>query len=395
MFPTTSAADDIEANLLLTAALQAGFTGGFFVDFPHASAAKKFYLCLEKGPTDSLGDAPRDRAGTDLSMHSCPLAWPSQACCMLTWTAHMQRSALEDTCSSRNAASVLPVEARLRADHTLLGKRTLRMLRRCMGGGPNPSRQTSNSVGAPQESKYIATDAIIVHPGLVPCGGVLLLQTRRLEGAQTALPKAKPSQGFEGNVGHITNASEAELELIHSLLGSTEGMGVLEKPSTRSMLVEESAMQAETWPACLTATLEQLAHGTTEGTFNAFLWIEPLPGSPSSDDLQGERPSPSWGKEEGGSSDFACALLRSQKLPPFLVLCWTHAEGGRAPDVASAVARLAAFCAAYNATVVGGDIVVSSSGSGRATSSGWVLYVSGLQELDAEELAALPRFFGG
>lgn len=46
-----------QAQMLTSAAMRAGFSGGLVVDFPHSTRAKKFFLCLMVGSSGALPQA--------------------------------------------------------------------------------------------------------------------------------------------------------------------------------------------------------------------------------------------------------------------------------------------------------------------------------------------------
>ena len=76
-------ADDAEAELLLSGACGAGFPLPLLcVDFPHATAAKKLFLCVRRQPE---GDAEREARAPESSSPACALAWPRRACCAAAW----------------------------------------------------------------------------------------------------------------------------------------------------------------------------------------------------------------------------------------------------------------------------------------------------------------------
>lgn len=50
-----------QAELITSAALRVGFSGGLVVDFPNSTRAKKYFLVLMAGPSD--GSMPRNREG--------------------------------------------------------------------------------------------------------------------------------------------------------------------------------------------------------------------------------------------------------------------------------------------------------------------------------------------
>jgi hypothetical protein len=68
-------AGDAEADQLIGGALSSGFLGGFFVDFPHSSSAKKYYICIQKVGN---GSGPGAAASLNPSTHCCNLAWPKR-----------------------------------------------------------------------------------------------------------------------------------------------------------------------------------------------------------------------------------------------------------------------------------------------------------------------------
>lgn len=62
-----------QVNMLLDTAKAEGFSGGLFVDFPHKGLAKKYFLCLSKGPM-SKGSSRQSEG--QMLRPSCPLALP-------------------------------------------------------------------------------------------------------------------------------------------------------------------------------------------------------------------------------------------------------------------------------------------------------------------------------
>ena len=76
--------DDAEAAMLLSAASGAGFVQPLLcVDFPHATAAKKLFLCVRR---QAEGDAASEACGPiEGSSPACALAWPRRACCAAAW----------------------------------------------------------------------------------------------------------------------------------------------------------------------------------------------------------------------------------------------------------------------------------------------------------------------
>ena len=76
--------DDSEAELLVSAASGAGLAQPLLcVDFPHATAAKKLFLCVRRlAEGDSAHEACRP---VESSSPACALAWPRRACCAAAW----------------------------------------------------------------------------------------------------------------------------------------------------------------------------------------------------------------------------------------------------------------------------------------------------------------------
>ena len=98
-------ADDAEAELLVSCASGAGFSLPLLcADFPHATAAKKLFLCVRRAPE---GDAEREAHLPESSIPACSLAWPRRACCSAAW---WQRTA----CAADGRAA----QQRLADEHT-------------------------------------------------------------------------------------------------------------------------------------------------------------------------------------------------------------------------------------------------------------------------------------
>ena len=62
-----------QAEMITTAALRVGFSGGLVVDYPNSTRAKKYFLVLAAGPPESLptpkgGDAEEAGAGRGVRM---------------------------------------------------------------------------------------------------------------------------------------------------------------------------------------------------------------------------------------------------------------------------------------------------------------------------------------
>ena len=55
-------ADSSQAEMLTSAAMRAGFSGGLVVDFPHSTRAKKYFLVLMVGGSAAM-PAPRGMSG--------------------------------------------------------------------------------------------------------------------------------------------------------------------------------------------------------------------------------------------------------------------------------------------------------------------------------------------
>ena len=56
---------DDQVNLIMSVATKAGFTGGLVVDYPNSKKAKKFYLCLMSGQSNSLNGKPPVALGSE------------------------------------------------------------------------------------------------------------------------------------------------------------------------------------------------------------------------------------------------------------------------------------------------------------------------------------------
>ena len=54
----------LQASMLTTAAMRAGFSGGLVIDFPHSTRAKKYFLVLMVGSAASVPQ-PRGLEGED------------------------------------------------------------------------------------------------------------------------------------------------------------------------------------------------------------------------------------------------------------------------------------------------------------------------------------------
>jgi 18S rRNA (guanine1575-N7)-methyltransferase len=54
-----------QAEMITTAALRVGFSGGLVVDYPNSTRAKKYFLVLAAGPPETL-PTPRSGDGTEI-----------------------------------------------------------------------------------------------------------------------------------------------------------------------------------------------------------------------------------------------------------------------------------------------------------------------------------------
>lgn len=145
-----------QGELLLRAAHANGFHAGLFIDFPHAHGSKKQFLCCQKSVQ-----------GENLSPRPCNLAWPAGGCCALGWLYWNRR--LTRKCDRNFSPEVLKIEARLRQEHSQIGKKALRLLARCC----NPGQLQVDSATASDEMVVLEFGGDAPDRAMVPCGGPL------------------------------------------------------------------------------------------------------------------------------------------------------------------------------------------------------------------------------
>jgi len=136
--------EDVE--LLQDSAREAGWCGTVHTAFPHATKAKKKFLCLQKH-------------GIETSYHACPLSWPFRTPC---------------GGSDR---------ARLRQEHAEFSNDSLRLLRRaCVGTAARMQTQTQSSTQSPTQEQAKYDVVSVTCSALVPCGGSLAVHVWGAEG---------------------------------------------------------------------------------------------------------------------------------------------------------------------------------------------------------------------
>lgn len=133
--------EDVE--LLQDSAREAGWCGTVMTAFPHATKAKKKFLCLQKH-------------GIETSYHACSLSWPFRTPC---------------GGSDR---------ARLRQEHAEFSNDSLRLLRRACVGTKTAARmqtqsqtQSQSATQSPTQEQAKYDVVSVTCSALVPCGGSL------------------------------------------------------------------------------------------------------------------------------------------------------------------------------------------------------------------------------
>jgi ubiquinone/menaquinone biosynthesis C-methylase UbiE len=121
---------DGDVDLLTNAAWQAGFIGNMYTCFPHASKAKKKFLCLYK--PHGLGRI----LDTGHSAAPCVLSWPYKNPCIVSWLQTMSRTAHCD-CSSYYD----DINNRMYREHVEYSTHAVRLLRRAGHAGLHLAHQ--------------------------------------------------------------------------------------------------------------------------------------------------------------------------------------------------------------------------------------------------------------
>jgi hypothetical protein len=158
-------------NILLEAARAAGFLAVYFMDYPHKSLAKKFYIILSKEKGEEI-ETNENSIEETLSVSCCNLAWPATACCSLPWLTWREGN---NPCAARLCA------AKVVQEHANTGKRTLRLLRHASsldGTLPPPTLllKSADNSGSTAQEESVFLEIAVPHQGFMPCGGPLMLQ---------------------------------------------------------------------------------------------------------------------------------------------------------------------------------------------------------------------------
>jgi hypothetical protein len=424
--------DDAQTALLLHSASAAGFDAGFFVDFPHNSSAKKYFVCLHLRASVADDGANADRAQRPppppppplLSTHSCNIAWPRSGSCVLRWTEHLA-GCIAAQQQEEAALSLTLIRARMQQEHATFGRRALRLLRRATAPEPLAAVNCGGDAlehrhGWQPLDRVVAIEAEVQHHGLTPCGGAVVVHITLLE-AHLAAPApcsaaAAPASNGHGGSGQANSNCGGDLfgdgatigwegapdddvdllpaaaEVVARSLGP--GAAVLDC-SVRPAPADVAAQLPRSWPAQLGSALRRLPPAK-----EAFFWVEPLwQPAPAGAGNALESAGPGAGAGAGAPSLEVlpgAAVLCAQKLPQQLVLCMRHDAAlgaGGERQVAAALAQVSALCAKLDANLVAVDLRCSGA-VGAGITSAWLLYVAGMQGADREELdAEVKRHF--
>lgn len=400
---------------MLSAARAAGFAAAFAVDFPHATPAKKYSICLHKGQRGAWtaakaahGAASGSGGGSSGEWRSCCLAWPRRGTCVLAWERHLSASGLD-------TEGLAPAVARLQRQHAVAGKHVLRLHRRAdavlaarsaaaagvAGGGERREQQPqppleqqqqqqqggldagAGGAGAPQQQAPAAAEPVVLVEAevealsLQPCGGAIFVQ---LAGPQRLLAEAtSPRDWLAAAAG---GGCGCGARLLSSRVSLLEGEAAAlhrrprvapHPPAAFEVAAAMAAHHDSGDPAALRA--ERKPKGSW-----CHMLVEPLAlelGNCAGDS------KPSGGS--GGGGKLVCAgVLHAHKGAQHLALSTTAACLQAA--AAEAATGLGGLCRELDAALVAADALVHV-GDG-ATDVAWLLYVPDLQQMDRRELVA-------
>lgn len=356
---------------------------------------------------------------------------------MLRWARYLRAGV-----KAAEPPALTLARARMQQEHSQLGRRLLRLLRRATARDAAAQQQGSGELAAMQPDQahdpHLADgisvgakaaqpapppviEAEMQHLELMPCGGAILVHITLPRGELTPAlgtgadhlqwdgEEGQPS-GWEGTPGDDVDTLPAAAAIVGRVMG---GRGVVLDCSVRTAPVDVAALTGVSWPSQLRAQLQRCRPAPHDE--GCFFWVEELRQCR----LPESSPEPSpvgKGNESGGSvngggafADGLCtAVLHARKLPQLLVLCMQHSGAmgaGGEEGIAAVATRMAALCGQMNAAVVAIDVrchngtcckECNDSGGGAGLTSAWLLYVTGLQAMDHGELhAAVLHHLGG
>jgi 18S rRNA (guanine1575-N7)-methyltransferase len=327
--------NDEQGELLLVSAQRNGFHAGLFIDFPHVNSSKKQFLCCKREDKFSKETTTCIR---NLSSRPCNLAWPTGGCCMLGW---MYGCGLNHASRSRSSPEIVKGEARLRQEHAQMGKKALRLLRRCC----NKSSETEHN------STSVEFGGNAPNRELVPCGGPLAFR----------LSFPNTNQSLENSINASTRAiielacgthASDDLHFFYNSTVQTNG-------NLKSWSEFLDPLNVSLLKECQTPYYGIQAYTPTEVTKTRLL----------------EKYSPRF------------AIMYAERHPLYLVVALEIASHSEFPNMREDMCR---FCTECRACAVGMDVVMeqietSESNVGVKSSCAWILYIKDLKDLLGSE----------
>jgi len=256
------------------------------------------------------------------------------------------------------------------------------------GGCPEGNVHNSDD---DDRSEFIEIELSAGHRELVPCGGTLWMH---------ALLPSSTSGGGE-SVDHKECLKTSSENFAREILGS--GGHVFEcdvLPDAKSLRPNNNTNEMNHnrplwWPRCIQHTSDP------DAPQSKHFRLESIPLGHHA----GEQ------HQDSSSPGIACSILHAQKLPQFLVICTQHLPSLPPPAATTASVRDALYgiscsscswmgleetrayihqgvCAARGGSVVGIDLVGHGDG---VLSCAWVMYVSGLADIDRGDVASWVR----
>lgn len=341
--------NDEQGELLLVSAHRNGFHAGLFIDFPHVNSSKKQFLCCKREDNFSLNPKETRIFMENLSSRPCNLAWPAGGCCTLGW---MYGCGLNHGLNrSRFSPEIVKGEARLRQEHAQMGKKALRLLRRCCN---KSLLETSlENYSAKNSATFVEFGGEAPDRELVPCGGPLAFHL--------SIPNT--NQSLENSINASTRAiielacgtcPADDLHLLYSSsLIPTNGNRIkswseILAPLNVSLLEE-----------CQTLYYGLQAYTPSEGT---KWWTRLL-----------EKYVPRF------------ATMYAEKHPLYLVVALEIASLSEFSTMREDMCR---FCSECRACAVGMDVIMMEDIVGSSSSSSscaWILYIKDLKDLLGSE----------
>ncbi|KAL6776535.1 hypothetical protein ACKKBG_A21520 [Auxenochlorella protothecoides x Auxenochlorella symbiontica] len=314
---------DVESRALLRAAASAGLRATYFVDFPHPTPAKKYYLCVRR-------DDRTRREPSHGHPPCCPLAWPHTAACTLSWAAGQGLGSDLDQARTR-----------LRAEHARHAAHALRMLRRA-------ARAFLAARGAEVAAAGATRSEHLARPGsgaMVPCGAPLHAWCSVVLGPTTATAPVGPSDA-EDSIGPAPDSTR--VGPVADAITIAEQLGI---PGAEEWVLEPGPAPPPAPPylAALQLALEESQTGVRAPRPDPWLWLEPVPWAKATPAL----PSP----------PAQTAVLHAAKQAPLVVSLATAGE-----TTGEAVGRA---CAALGAAVVG----LEAEGAREGAIAAWLVHV--------------------